>query len=234
MVLIKCENLTYGYNGKPLTEPLNFSVEAGDYLCIVGENGSGKSTLVKTILQLHEPLGGSIGTEAINRGEIGYLPQKALLQRDFPASVEEIVLSGCQARSGLRPFYTDEDHALAEQSMQRLGLQSIKKSCYSKLSGGQQQRVLLARALCAGKRLLILDEPVAGLDPKVTLELYRLVATLNKEEAVTLVMVSHDIKAAVTYAKHILHIGKTSFFGTVSAYVESELGKNFLAIKGGR
>ncbi|MCI7805064.1 MAG: ABC transporter ATP-binding protein [Oscillospiraceae bacterium] len=228
MAQLTCENLTLGYDGNVIVENLDFSINEGDYLCIVGENGSGKSTLMKTILGLQPPVSGKILTgDGLSRSEIGYLPQQTDVQRDFPASVREIVLSGCQARCGIRPFYSKEEKALAESNMEKMGITQFAKRCYRELSGGQQQRVLLARALCATRKLLLLDEPVSGLDPKVTAEMYSLIEELNSKENITIIMISHDIAAAVKYASHILHIDKTVFFGTKQEYLQSDAGKRF-------
>ncbi len=230
MPQIICEDLSLGYDGKIILNHLNFSIRAGDYFCIVGENGSGKSTLMKTMLHLQPALGGRIvyGEEVTPR-EIGYLPQQTEVQRDFPASVKEIVLSGCQSRCGLRPYYNKEEKALARQSMEKLGIEKLAGRCYRELSGGQQQRVLLARALCAAKKILFLDEPAAGLDPKVTEDMYELVRKLKEEDGITIVMISHDIEAALLFADHILHVGTQTFFGTTEEYVQSEPGKNYIA-----
>ncbi len=229
MALLTCHDLTLGYEGRPILKNLNFEVNAGDYLCIVGENGSGKSTLMKTILGLHHPLSGTVSTgDGLHQNEIGYLPQQTVVQKDFPASVREIVLSGCQGRQGLRPFYTKADRKLAADSIARMGLEKLVRRCYRDLSGGQQQRVLLARALCATRKLLLLDEPVSGLDPKVTEEMYRLIEDLNKKEGITVVMISHDLGAAVRYATHVLHIGAKVWFGTKADYLNSEAGMGFL------
>lgn len=228
MVQLTCQNLTLKYDGKTILEDLNFTVHAGDYLCIVGENGSGKSTLMKTLLGLHTEYSGVIMTgDGLKANEIGYLPQQTVVQRDFPASVREIVLSGCQGRCGWRPFYTKEEKQLALRNMQRMGISEYGKRCYRELSGGQMQRVLLARALCATQKVLLLDEPVSGLDPKVTAEMYQLIARLNREDEVTILMVSHDIAAAVRYASHILHIGEHVFFGTKQEYVKSSVYRRF-------
>ncbi len=214
MALLTIKNLSVGYDGQPIVSGLNFSVNAGDYLCIVGENGSGKTTLMKTLLGLREPLSGQIiPGDGLKRNEIGYLPQQTIVQKDFPASVREIVLSGFQGRTGLRPFYNREEKQEAEENMRRMGIANHADQCYRELSGGQQQRVLLARALCATRKILLLDEPVSGLDPKVTEELYKLIYSLNQEK-ITIIMISHDVAAAVQYATHILHIGNTVFFGT--------------------
>ena len=228
MPLITVRDVSLGYDSHTIVENLNFTVNAGDYLCIVGENGSGKTTLMKTLLHLQDPVNGQIlAGEGLKRNEIGYLPQQTLVQKDFPASVREIVLSGCQSRCGLRPFYNREEKTLAETSMRRMGVETLANRCYRELSGGQQQRVLLARALCATRKVLLLDEPVSGLDPKVTAEMYSLIEELNRE-GITIIMISHDISAAVRYASHILHIGEEVFFGTKEAYLDSEEGKYFL------
>ncbi len=234
MALITIKDLSLGYEKNAIVEDINFSVNAGDYLCIVGENGSGKTTLMKTLLGLTQPVGGSVVFgEDLKQNEVGYLPQQTVVQKDFPASVREIVLSGCQGRKGLCSFYNKEEKALAEKNMERMGITDISRRCYRELSGGQQQRVLLARALCATGKVLLLDEPVSGLDPKATIEMYNLISDLNKE-GITIIMVSHDIAAAVRYASHILHIGADIFFGTNEEYQNSEMGKYFLKqIKGG-
>ena len=228
MAYLSVRDLSLGYDAHSIVEGLNFTVNAGDYLCIVGENGSGKSTLMKTLLRLQAPLSGEILIgDGLQNNEIGYLPQQTVVQKDFPASVREIVLSGCQGRCGLRPFYNKEEKKLAEENMDRMGIKDLANRCYRELSGGQQQRVLLARALCATRKILLLDEPVSGLDPKVTAEMYELIAELNKE-GITIIMISHDIEAAVRYASHILHIGKKLFFGTRDEYLHSDAGKLFL------
>ena len=232
MALIKCENLSIGYEGRAIIENLDFEVNGGDYLCIVGENGSGKSTLMKTLLGLQKPLAGRITTgDGLMKNEIGYLPQQTVVQRDFPASVKEVVLSGCQGHLGLRPFYSKEDKALAAENMEKMGITALAGRCYRELSGGQQQRVLLARALCATRKVILLDEPVSGLDPKVTAEMYDLIENLNKKENITVITVSHDINAAVKYASHILHIGREIFFGTKDEYLSGKTG--FFKTEGG-
>lgn len=234
MAQLTCQNLTVGYDGRTVLQGLNFEVNPGDYLCILGENGSGKSTLMKTILGLQAPISGTILTgDGLRKNEIGYLPQQTQAQKDFPASVREIVLSGCQGRCGSRPFYSKEEKRLAEENIGKMGIGSLTKRCYRELSGGQQQRVLLARALCATRKMLLLDEPVSGLDPRVTAEMYGLIETLNREEGITVMMISHDISAALKYASHILHIGDSVFFGTKADYLQSPQGKVFDSGKGG-
>lgn len=230
MSQIICNNITLGYDGKAVVENLSFSVEKGDYLCILGENGAGKSTLVKALLKLKKPMSGEIVMdESAERTGIGYLPQQTEIQRDFPASVYEIVLSGCVRGLGKKPFFGRQQKKLAMENMKKLGIENLAKCCYRELSGGQQQRALLARALCASKNILLLDEPAAGLDPVATNEMYSIISDLNKTQNITIVMVSHDIKAAVRYAKHILHIGhQPLFFGNTEDYILSPVGKAFL------
>ena len=228
MSYITCEKLSLGYDGIPVTENVSFKVEEGDYLCIVGENGVGKSTLVKTLLGLIKPLSGNLSTNGLTAGEIGYLPQQNTIQKDFPATVNEIVLSGTLRKGKNSPFYTKEQKALCEESMEKLGITNLKNKSFRRLSGGQQQRVLLARALCATEKLVLLDEPVAGLDPKVTGEFYELIKELNKS-GISIIMVTHDIKAAVKYAKHILHLGREEmFYGTVEEYNSSKESRLFV------
>lgn len=229
MKLISCKNVSFSYENINVIKNLNFSVNEGDYLCIVGENGSGKSTLIKGLLGLKKPSGGCIvRSNALKANEIGYLPQQTPAQKDFPASVFEVVLSGRLNSCGLRPFYTKNDKKIAQDNLKRLGIENLQKRSYRDLSGGQQQRVLLARALCASKKLLLLDEPVTGLDPIVTEEMYRLIEELNKKENITIIMVSHDIISSVKYASHILHLDHSNrFFGTTKDYINSPVGKYF-------
>ncbi len=223
MSILKCEKLSVGYDSKEILHDISFEIESGDYLCIVGENGSGKSTLMKTILGLHPSMNGKIVMgDGVRQSDIGYLPQQTELQRDFPASVREIVLSGCQGRCGLRPFYNKEEKRIAGAAMAKMGIAELSDKCYRELSGGQQQRVLLARALCAAKTVLLLDEPVSGLDPKVTSDMYQLIKELNEKDGITVIMISHDISAALEYATHILHIGKQIFFGSKDEYLQSD------------
>ena len=232
MAQIICQNLSVGYDSKVILKNLSFEVNKGDYLCIVGENGSGKTTLIKSILGLIPTISGKLETgDGLKSNEIGYLPQQTIVQRDFPASVKEIVLSGCQGRMGLRPFYSKSDRLLAEKNMKKMDITDLSKRCYRELSGGQQQRVLLARALCATQKILLLDEPVSGLDPRVTAEMYQTIKSLN-DEGISIIMISHDVDAAVKYASHILHIGNTVFYGTTEEYVNSHIGHRFLEREG--
>ncbi len=233
MALITAENLSLGYDKMVVASGVSFSVNSGDYLCIVGENGSGKSTLMKTLLNLHKPISGGLKVgDGLTYSEIGYLPQQTVIQKDFPASVREIVLSGCQGNMGLRPFYGKKEKDMARENMKRLGILDLEGRCYRELSGGQQQRVLLARALCATDKLLLLDEPVSGLDPNATADMYELIKELN-DKGVAIIMISHDIGAAVQYASHILHMGDEIFFGTKEEYLKSREGRLFLERKAG-
>lgn len=230
MAQLTCENLKLGYDGNVIIDNLSFSVNSGDYLCIVGENGSGKTTLMQTILKLKAPISGKIVlSDGLKQTEIGYLPQQTALQKDFPASVYEIVISGCLNKCGFRPFYSKKEKTLALENMKKMGIAHLAKCCYRELSGGQQQRVLLARALCSTSKMLLLDEPVSGLDPKVTAQMYDLIAKLNKEDKITVIMISHDIETAVKYASHILHICHGPyFFGKTEDYLESQEHNTFL------
>lgn len=227
MAQLTCEHLMLGYEGKPVVSDLSFSVNAGDYLCIVGENGSGKTTLMKTLLQLQPPMSGTIRLgDGLKRHAIGYLPQQSAQQRDFPASVREIVTSGCLNASGFSPFFARQQRERATQNMARLGIEGLAKRSYRELSGGQQQRVLLARALCAASHLLLLDEPAAGLDPTITEDMYALIRTLNRD-GMTIIMISHDVHHALDEASHILHLGRSLFFGSVQAYLQSAIGQAY-------
>ncbi len=217
MGLLKVQNLELGYQGKTVVENLNFSVNKGDYLCVIGDNGSGKTTLMKSILGLNVPISGEIGFGGgLKAAEIGYLPQQTELQRDFPASVYEIVISGNLSKCGMRPFYNKKEKLKTKENIKKMGIEALSGRCYRELSGGQQQRVLLARALCAADKMLLLDEPVSGLDPKTAAEMYSIIEKLNKD-GMTVVMISHDA-SAVDYATHILKIGNESFFGTKEDY----------------
>lgn len=232
MAQLICDGLALGYDGRQIVGDITFSVEAGDYLCIVGENGAGKSTLMNTLLGLHKPMEGIVlSGDGLKKWEIGYLPQQTQAQRDFPASVWEVVLSGNQGKLGHRPFYNKKEKERALESMKRLGIENLAQKCYRELSGGQQQRVLLARALTATSKMILLDEPVTGLDPVVTEEMYSLIESLNKEDGITVIMISHDLSAALKYATHILHLGEEVFFGSPDEWLDSEVGRIF--VKGG-
>lgn len=224
MTQITCRDLTIGYGSRIILKHLNFTVNEGDYLCIIGENGSGKSSLMRTILNLQNPINGQILYDhQIQQNGIGYLPQQTSHQKDFPASVREIVLSGCDRRSGFHPFYHASDKKKAVTAMQQLKISHLAHRCYRELSGGQQQRVLLARALCATKKILFLDEPVSGLDPEVTADFYALIRHLNRREGITILMISHDLQATAADATHILHLGTPFFYGLASDYFHSEV-----------
>ena len=230
-MIFECKDVTLGYENKVVAKNLNFKIDQGDYLCVVGENGTGKSTLIKTLLGLIKPLNGEViaNVKGNNHKGVGYLPQQTQAQKDFPASVWEVVLSGVLNNDHRCPFYNKKDKAEAEKNMEKLNILDLKKRCYRELSGGQQQRVLLARALCATDSVLILDEPVTGLDPAASMEFYETIKDLNKKENVTIIMVSHDIKNALNYATHILHLEQENdFFGTVEEYKKSNVSNMFL------
>ncbi len=229
MAQLECKDLSFAYDGETVLSGINFSIDAGSYLCIVGENGSGKSTLMRGILGLKQPQKGEIIFNDLAPTEIGYLPQQTQIQRDFPASVREVVLSGRLNSMKGRLFYNAADKAAAAENMERLGIDDIAGRCYLELSGGQQQRVLLARAMCATKKLLLLDEPVTGLDPVAANEMYNLIKLVNLCDNTSVIMISHDIHAAVRYATHILHLGRSQlFFGTTAQYRESDLARRFV------
>lgn len=228
--IIKCEHTDFGYENHDAVIDLNLEIYPGDYLCVVGENGSGKSTLIKGMLGLLKPTGGSLSVaDELKRGGIGYLPQQTAAQKDFPATVQEVVLSGTLSRRGNRPFYSRAERKLAAHNLERLGIEHLKQKCYRELSGGQQQRVLIARALCATEQLLILDEPITGLDPSAIQDFYHLIKKLNKEDGTTIIMVSHDIGNVISQANKILHLHRRVVFcGTAEAYRQSVAGKEFL------
>ena len=221
------QKVSLGYDNLCVVKDLDFCINEGDYVCIVGENGTGKSTLIKTLLGLLKPLDGKI-RKNIKKG-IGYLPQQTAIQRDFPASVWEVVLSGTLNEGKKLPFYTKKDRKEAEKNIEKMNITALKKKCYRELSGGQQQRVLLARALCATDSVLILDEPITGLDPAASIEFYEYVEGLHQKENVTIIMVTHDIENALDYATHILHLKKDlTFYGTVDEYKKSNVSNIFL------
>lgn len=233
MKLLKCKNITIAYENSIAVKNVTFSVEQGDYLCILGENGSGKSSLIKGILGIEKLKSGEvILADNMKKQDIGYLPQQTIIQKDFPASVYEVVLSGCLNHKKGYPFYTKEQKQIAQENMKKLNIDSIKNESYRELSGGQQQRVLLARALCATRRMLILDEPISGLDPKVTKQMYRVIKEVNTQ-GITIIMVSHDVQFAIQHANKIIHMtNKLEFFGTTEEYKKSKIGQTFLG--GGR
>ena len=230
MALLQCKDVSMGYEGKIMLQNVNFQVNAGDYLCIVGENGSGKSTLLKGLLRLKMPSSGEITLgDGLEQKEIGYLPQRLPSQKNFPASVYEIVLSGRLNQLGLRPFFRKQDKQVVRERMEWMGIWDLRKASFAELSGGQQQRVMLARALCATSKLIVLDEPVTGLDPIVTKEMYDLIAHINQDHNITIIMVSHDTRISMEQATHILHLGREQlFFGTTEEYAHSAIGKHFL------
>lgn len=228
MALITIENASMGYEGKTILADMSLKINEGDYVCIVGENGSGKTTLMKCLLGLIQPLSGKIiYGDGLLQNEIGYLPQQTILQKDFPASVGEVVMSGCLNKKHTL-FYSKAQKEAAAQNMGLTGIYPLRKKCFRELSGGQKQRAMLARALCATHKLLILDEPVTGLDPMATADMYSLIKNLNNS-GITVIMVSHDVTAAVNNASKILHLARNNyFFGTAHQYLHSEVGKDFM------
>lgn len=230
MTLIRCNDVTLGYEGVTAVSHLSFTVEEGDYLCIIGDNGTGKSTLMRAILGLKRTSGGTVSYEAgLRQNQIGYLAQQTEVQKDFPASVREVVLSGCLNRKGIVPLYTPGDKKRALSAMETLSIVNLKNKCYRELSGGQQQRVLLARALCAADRLFALDEPTTGLDPNMTTEFFAFMQRLNQTKGTAVVMVTHDTHCAVKYAKHILQLTAADyFFGTKEEYLDSAIGRKYI------
>lgn len=230
MALITCKDLSLAYDNKTVVSNLNFTVEQGDYLCIVGENGSGKTTLMKGLLGLMRPKSGKIELgEGLKPTQIGYLPQQTTAQKSFPASVYEVVISGRLNSRGTRPFFSAIDRAVALENMKKVNITSIRNKSFRELSGGQQQRVLLARALCATEKMLLLDEPVSGLDPLVTAELYQTIKQLSVDTGITIIMISHDIRAAVEHAGRILHLKNHQlFFGSTEDYLKTPAGRLFM------
>ena len=226
---IRCEHMDLGYENQDAVVDVNMEVCPGDYLCIVGENGSGKSTLMKGLLGLLKPSAGVLTvSEELKTTGIGYLPQQTAAQKDFPASVREVVLSGCLSRRGRRPFYSRTEKRIAAENMERLGITPLAKHCYRELSGGQQQRVLIARALCATTKLLLLDEPITGLDPMAIQDFYAMLRKLNREDGVAILMVSHDLRNAVEEANKILHLQKqVLFYGPAHDYMNSRAAGHF-------
>ena len=232
--LLSCRDVSLGYEGQTVLTHLNLSVRTGDYLCVVGDNGSGKSTLLRGLLGLLPPLSGEIWrAPELRQGAVGYLPQQTQAQRDFPATVSEVVLSGCLNQRGVRFFYSAAQKSAALMNMGKLGILELKDASYRSLSGGQQQRVLLARALCAAGRLLILDEPITGLDPAAAQDLYKTLTYLNRKEGMAVIMVTHDLRPALRGAGTVLHIGRRgNFLGTPAEYLASPLGKRFQEVDG--
>jgi len=228
-MLIDCQNLSFGYDGHIVVSGLNFSVQAGDFLLVAGENGSGKSTLVKGLLRILPPMEGAINFSSdYKQSETGYLSQQTAAKQDFPAGVFEIVLSGTLGKKGFWPLYTHSEKQKAEEKLRLLDIEDLKEKCFRELSGGQQRRVLLARSLCAAEKLLVLDEPFAGLDPLISMQLYRLLEKINRETGITIIMVSHEIEAA-DCVKNVLHLHeKQVFFGSMEEYRKSEPGRKFL------
>ncbi len=229
MSIIECRNISAAYDGiKPLSD-VTFSIEDKDYLCIIGDNGTGKTTLMKVILGLKHQSSGEIIFNNLSKNQIGYLAQQSELQKEFPASVKEVVLSGCVNRKRFNPFYTKSDKEKAKNAMQTLDILKLKDRCYRELSGGQQQRVLLARAICASDKILFMDEPTTGLDPIMTTEFFNLTEKMNRELGIAIVMVTHDTHCAVKYSKNILCLYKENYFyGKTSDFISTDKGKLYM------
>jgi len=233
MAQITLKNISCGYDNKPVITDLSFEINKGDYIVIVGENGSGKSTLIKTLLGLIPTISGKISFQGnFSRKNIGYLPQQTIVQKDFPATVQEVVMSGFHSKHRFFPFYTKAEKTIAKNNLEKLGVYDLSPRCFRELSGGQQQRVLLARALCSASKMLVLDEPTGGLDSSATEEMYSIIKSLN-DEGITIIMISHDISSALKYATHILFAHSTAFYGTKEEFIKSELGKKYKHFVGG-
>lgn len=230
-MIFECKDLQIGYDGKTIAPKLNFEIDEGDYLCIVGENGAGKTTLMKTLLGLMTPIGGEIIIDKSFKNSIGYVPQQTQLQKDFPASVYEVVISGTLHKSFFSPFYSKKDKIKALNAMDKMGIIDLKDRCYRELSGGQQKRVMLARSIVNDRKILFMDEPTSGLDPRAIVEMYEIVEDLNKNK-MTIVMISHDIQKSLEYSNKILHIGAKIFWGTNQEYLKSPIGQSYLVLSG--
>lgn len=207
-LLIDVKELSLAYEGRSVISGLSLQIHSGDFLCIIGENGSGKTTLTNALLGLKSPSSGSMELCGLKRNEIGVLLQRTDVQSDFPALVGEVVLSGRVGKKRGIAMYTRHDRQVAFENMEKLGITSIADKSFRTLSGGQQQRALLARALCAAEKLIVLDEPAASLDPKACADMYSLIRDINANEGMAVIMVSHDIRCAREYATHVLHIDK--------------------------
>ena len=234
MAQLRCENISVGYEDGIVVSDVSFELNRGDYVCIVGENGAGKSSLLKGILGLAKIQGGKLEYgDGMSRADVGYLPQQKDYQKNFPATVKEVVMSGFLNKMGLRPYYNRAEKAKAMEILSDFGMADYVRASFGSLSGGQKQRVLLARAMCATDKLLLLDEPTTGLDPVATEELYELLKRLNREKKTTILMVSHDLNNAVSDAGLILHVNKRSgcgYFGPADKYLDSEAARHFLGL----
>ena len=234
MAQLRCENISVGYEDGIVVSDVSFELNRGDYVCIVGENGAGKSSLLKGILGLAKIQGGKLEYgDGMSRADVGYLPQQKDYQKNFPATVKEVVMSGFLNKMGLRPYYNRAEKTKAMEILSDFGMADYVRASFGSLSGGQKQRVLLARAMCATDKLLLLDEPTTGLDPVATEELYELLKRLNREKKTTILMVSHDLNKAVSDAGLILHVNKRSgcgYFGPADKYLDSEAARHFLGL----
>ncbi len=214
MEILSASHVSINYGAVVAVDDATFGVNEGDYFCIAGSNGSGKSTLLKGIIGLAPIKNGHLHVN-LPKEQISYLSQTNRADRDFPATVWEIILSGTQKSGKKIPFYTKDDKQRAEESMIKLGMEKFKNTRIGNLSGGQQQRALLARALCKSPKLLLLDEPFAGLDSAISEELYELYKNLNKN-GVTIIMASHDYQAIGNFASRVMLMNNShvDFVGT--------------------
>lgn len=219
MSKIICKNLTLGYNGQAVCKGIDITVSGGDYLCVVGDNGSGKSTLTRALLGLVTPMEGELIFEGVDRRDIGYLPQRTEGAADFPATVEEVVRSGCVGHRKFGLFMNKEQKKRVERNMHCMKIAELSRRPFSALSGGQQQRALLARALCSAESVLVLDEPTASLDPKAAEDTYRAIEHLNRDHGITIIMVTHDMDAVKKYATRVLDMsGEPSSYESVGEF----------------
>lgn len=220
MNLIESHGLRIGYDATTDMACPDFAIGPEDFLCVMGPNGSGKSALVKTLAGLMPPRAGElVMSDGLQDGGIGYLPQRTPLQDDFPATVREIVRTGCQSLRGLRPFFSCAEKDMAERALIRFGLADLAHRPYRSLSGGQRRRALLARALCVPRRLLLLDEPTAGLDEQAVETLYACLASL-RTEGLAILMVTHERTSVHQLASHVLRMGQRAAFRAVTGRKE--------------
>ena len=247
MYAVEMRKITKRFGSFTANDQIDFLVKKGEIHCLLGENGAGKSTLLRLLLG-ELPIGenpkgdqeegsGDGSIEILGQdirqfkdwSSISYVPQNGMGGwKDFPASVEEIVRANLYKQIGLFRFAGKKERQQVRAALAQVGMEEYQNRLIGRLSGGQQQRVLLTRALCATRKILLLDEPVSGLDPVATADMYQIINELNKEDRVTIIMISHDISEVATYASHVLHIGQKVFFGTKEEYLESKIGKRLV------
>jgi len=223
MSIIEIKNLSFSYDKQTILENINLKVEENDFLAIIGPNGGGKSTLLKLILGIIPIKDGSIHTFGAypkkNLEKIGYVPQNTNVNTDFPIKVIEVVLMGHIGTK--RPLfgYAEEEKLCALGALAQVGMEAYANARIGSLSGGQRQRVMIARALCAHPKILILDEPTASIDVEGQRQIYELLKRLN--EYITIIVVSHDISVIMQYANKVVHINKTLSYHDVSGLMPS-------------